>query len=130
VAMADCIFHSGHIGHCVMSLSMKLLPILLLAFVLSLGVGCASESAQESTTIPTPTPSVQAIEMLQHSREIGLLPEVYNRIDAMTDCRELQEAFDTSMTLAVLREPPDPLWKISSDYAQYTRNRMSEIGCP
>ena len=105
---------------------MKLLPVLLLAFVLSLGVGCASEP----TTGPTPTPSVQTIELRQHSREIGLLPEVYNRIDTMTDCRELQEAFDTSMTLAVLREPPDPLWKILSDYAQYTRNRMSEIGCP
>jgi hypothetical protein len=107
---------------------MKLLPILLLTFVLSLGVACSSEPAVPPG--PTPTPSAQTIELRQHSREIGLLPEVYNRIDAMTDCRELQEAFDTSMTLAVLREPPDPLWKISTDYAQYIRDRMSEIGCP
>ena len=109
---------------------MKLLPILLLAFVLSLGVACSSEPEAAPTTVPTPTPSVQTIDLLQHSREIGLLPEVYNRIDAMTDCRELQEAFDTSMALAVLRESPDPLWKISTDYAGYIRDRMSAIGCP
>jgi len=110
---------------------MKLLPILLLVCVLSLGVACSSEPAvPPAPPAPPATPSVQTIDLLQHSREIGLLPEVYNRIDAMTDCRELQEAFDTSMKLAVLRDPPDPLWKISTDYAQYIRDRMSEIGCP
>ena len=107
---------------------MKLLPILLLAFVLALGVACSSEPAVPPG--PTPTPSVQTIELRQHSREIGLLPEVYNRIDAMTDCRELQEAFDTSMTLAVLREPQTHYGKFSTDYVQYIRDRMSEIGCP
>ena len=107
---------------------MKLLPILLLAFVLALGVACSSEPAVPPA--PPVTPSVQTIDLLQHSREIGLLPEVYNRIDAMTDCRELQEAFDTSMTLAVLREPQTHYGKFSTDYVQYIRDRMSEIGCP
>ena len=109
---------------------MKLLPILLLAFVLALGVACSSEPAVPPAPAPTVTPSVQTIELRQHSREIGLLPEVYNRIDAMTDCRELQEAFDTSMTLAVLREPQTHYGKFSTDYVQYIRDRMSEIGCP
>ena len=105
---------------------MKLLPILLLTVVLSLGVACLSEP----TTGPPATPSIQTIQLRQHSREIGLLPKVYHRIDAMTDCRELQEAFDASMTLAELREPSDSLRSMLTNYAQYIRDRMSEIGCP
>lgn len=54
---------------------------------------------------------------------------VYDRIDAMTDCTELQEQFDIAMDNADAREPGDPHRDLSLSYARAADNRMSELGC-
>ena len=56
--MDDCISRSGHIGHCTMMLSMKLIPILLMTLALSMGVACSSErtaTGNNPETLSTPT---------------------------------------------------------------------------
>ena len=56
--MDDYISRSGHVGGCPVILSMKLIPILLLTLVLSLGLACSSkrmttENNPESLSTPT-----------------------------------------------------------------------------
>jgi len=56
--MDDCISRSGHIGHCSVILSMKLIPILLLMSALALGGACSSKrmaTGNNHETLSTPT---------------------------------------------------------------------------
>lgn len=54
---------------------------------------------------------------------------VYDRIDGMTDCNELQDEFNTAMDNFDRRQSGDSLRKVSLSYAKYTDERMSKIGC-
>lgn len=60
-------------------------------------------------------------------------PEVYARIESMTDCDELQKEFDTAMTnweAASNRNGPNHLTtKSARSYALLADERMKEIGC-
>lgn len=62
------------------------------------------------------------------SDKIGSL-RVYEHIDNITDCEELQKEFDTAMDNAESRQPGDELRKISLSYATYADERMRTIGC-
>lgn len=54
---------------------------------------------------------------------------VYERIDSITNCKELQQEFNQAMDNAEARQPGDEFRKISIDYATYADNRMRIIGC-
>lgn len=56
-------------------------------------------------------------------------PEVYRRIESLSNCAELQQEFDTAMDNAEAREPGDDLRAVSIDYAEAADDRMKEIGC-
>lgn len=56
-------------------------------------------------------------------------PEVYARIEAITDCEALQREFDGAMTNAEARQHGDPLRKVSIAYADAAEDRMEKIGC-
>ena len=56
--MDDYISRSGHVGGCPVILSMKLIPILLLSLVLSLGLACSSKrmtTGNNPESLSTPT---------------------------------------------------------------------------
>ena len=54
---------------------------------------------------------------------------VYDRIDALTTCDELQTEFDTAMDNVERRQPGDPLRDVSLAYATYADARMRAGGC-
>lgn len=56
-------------------------------------------------------------------------PDVYQRIEAETDCGVLQAEFDQAMDNAEARQPGDPLRDISLDYADSADARLEEVGC-
>lgn len=56
-------------------------------------------------------------------------PDVYERIEAETDCGVLQSEFDQAMNNAEARQPGDPLRDISLDYADAANARLEEVGC-
>ena len=55
--------------------------------------------------------------------------EVYNRIEASTDCAELQVTFDRRIEDALRREPNTYLRAVVTGYAEAADARMREIGC-
>lgn len=56
-------------------------------------------------------------------------PEVYERIESMTDCAALQETFDRNMDDAERREPNTFLRDVVLSYAETADDRMREVGC-
>lgn len=56
-------------------------------------------------------------------------PAVYDRIEAMTDCRELQGEFDTAMESVESRRPGDDLRDVSLAYAEAADQRMKSLDC-
>ena len=56
-------------------------------------------------------------------------PLVYERIDSMTDCEELQMEFDRAYDNVEARKPGDRLREISAAYGEYAHQRMKKIGC-
>lgn len=56
-------------------------------------------------------------------------PDVYARIEAMTDCGDLQEQFDIAMDSADRRDSGDPLRTASLAYAKAADDRMQKLDC-
>lgn len=64
------------------------------------------------------------------SAQVGIGEQlVYDRIDSITDCEELQEGFDRTMNDVEWRQPGDEIRKISLAYANYYDKRMRSLGC-
>lgn len=58
-------------------------------------------------------------------------PEAYERIESMTDCAALQEAFDTAAANHDRDSARDrlDLMKIDSSYMDAAHDRMGDVGC-
>lgn len=56
-------------------------------------------------------------------------PAVYDRIDALEGCDELEEELETHVNNAELREPGDVVRTVSIAYAQTTLERLLALGC-
>lgn len=56
-------------------------------------------------------------------------PAVYQRINASTDCQQLQREFDIAMTNAEAHNPGDRQRAISLSYADAADARLRKIGC-
>lgn len=55
-------------------------------------------------------------------------PAVYDRIESMSDCQELQESFDLSMNNhRAARSTAESRWTLA--YAEAAEKRMAAIGC-
>lgn len=54
---------------------------------------------------------------------------VYDRIDGLTSCTELQQEFNTAMDDVERRQPGGKVRAVSLAYAEYADDRMKEVGC-
>jgi len=54
---------------------------------------------------------------------------VYDRIDAITNCNDLQSEFDRAYDNVEARQPGDRLREISAAYGNYADKRMRALGC-
>jgi hypothetical protein len=55
--------------------------------------------------------------------------DVYEQIQATSDCDALQETFDRNMDDVERRDPGDPLREATFSYATAANNRMDQLGC-
>lgn len=84
----------------------------------------SSSEADETTTSTTAATTTTEAEEERPGN-----PAVYERIEAMTDCAELQKEFDTAMDNADRYEPGDEQREWSIAYAEAADGQMEQNGC-
>jgi hypothetical protein len=85
----------------------------LIALALTFGVTACSAPAEEA---PAPEETVGN-------------PAVYERINGLTDCAELQKEFDTASTHNDGAEPGTDEYRATTAYMEAADARMQEVGC-
>ncbi len=85
-------------------------------------------STERPTAIPptitsTPNPAQAYLD------EYGGTLAAYNEIFALTDCKTLQEKFETAYANNQRETPGTPLFKVALGYMLATDDHMKSIGC-
>lgn len=99
------------------------------------GGGDKDDSDEVSTTEPTTTersaPTTETTTTTIRATTTTRIgnPDVYAKIEAMTDCAELQREFDVAMDNAERRRPGDQLRDVSMAYAKAADTRLEKLGC-